>query len=516
MKKLPILLLILFSSILLILTIVYFIFSYNYRTTQNISIEFGHNACIENDYFLPNLITFVDSQATQLSSKPHKIKDHDTIVWNIIRDDFGFNNSKICFEPNNNIKPDTKYELKYKWLLQDFNINIEVKDFDHKIDYQSLKESQGESIKIISQSKNIEYFISIFVDNTEIVNQCTKIGDEVTCQLLSEQLVSKLKSNAPAEKIVLNTSIYGEYKGEIDIEILSALIFFQGKDFVDIIDINSGFGINKLGHAMIFGYSENNAPIHAYLLNKEICNNISQSKNNISENVVGDTNDLFEDKIETTFFYFGAIHGSEGNTAQLMDKWKNDLITYCKAIPESTNIIIIPSINPDGVAANYRFNKNQVDINRNFDTKDWQQITYLTDGETFPNGGGNIPFSEKETQLIRDVILQTQPQLTISFHSWGRVIVPADMDLSYTYANYYSQLSGYYVEGLYQKESSFNYITTGSFNVWMAENNLSALTIELWDLQNDDWGRNRLALWDTITDINQLDFLSADIANHKI
>jgi len=208
MKKLPILLLILFSSILLILTIVYFIFSYNYRTTQNISIEFGQNACIENDYFLPNLITFVDSQATQLSSNPHKIKDHDTIVWNIIRDDFGFNNSKICFEPNNNLKPDTKYVLKYKWLLQDFSINIEVKDIDHKIDYQSLKESQGESIKIISQSKNIEYFISIFVDNTEIVNQCTKIGDEVTCQLLSEQLVSKLKSNAPAEKIVLNTSIY--------------------------------------------------------------------------------------------------------------------------------------------------------------------------------------------------------------------------------------------------------------------------------------------------------------------
>ena len=177
----------------------------------------------------------------------------------------------------------------------------------------------------------------------------------------------------------------------------------------------------------------------------------------------------------------------------------------------------MPSINPDGVAINNRFNSNSVDLNRNFDTKDWQQITYLTDGKTFPNGGGNNPFSEKETQLIRDIILLTRPELTISFHSWGRVIVPADINNSYTYANYYSDYSGYYVEDITAsaEDSSFNYVTTGSFNVWMASKRLSALTIELWDLENDDWGRNRLALWDTISDINKLSFLNDDVKKHQ-
>ena len=49
----------------------------------------------------------------------------------------------------------------------------------------------------------------------------------------------------------------------------------------------------------------------------------------------------------------------------------------------------------------------------------------------------------------------------------------------------------------------------------MASKKLSALTIELWDLENDDWGRNRLALWDTISDVNKLSFLNDDVKKHQ-
>jgi len=535
MKKFALILLIIFSTLALGAVIAYFFFSNNYRNTKSITVDFGQNACIEEDYFLPNLLNFVEARqipaydnseiseenANETQNGENENINNDNIVWKIDRENFGFKNSKICFSPNSKLKPETQYYLKYQWLFQDFEIIINVKDIEHIINYDSLEDSNGESLTFRSDTENMDYESTVLINNEKITNQCTQQNEITECKIKSEEVKNLLRSYLPDESTTIKIEIKGTYKDEIEIEILSGLAKYQGEKYLGFIDFTNGYGIDKSGQAMILGYTEKNVPIHGYVFNRDICKNSinKNSTDSIKDSIknLADSKDNFEESINHTFFYFGAIHGNEVNTTHLLGKWKDDLIQHCNSIPQNTNIIIIPSINPDGVAINNRFNSNSVDLNRNFDTKDWQQITYLTDGKTFLNGGGNHPFSEKETQLIRDIILLTRPELTISFHSWGRVIVPADIINSYTYANYYSDYSGYYVEDITAsaEDSSFNYVTTGSFNVWMASNKLSALTIELWDLENDDWGRNRLALWDTISDINKLSFLNDDIKKHQ-
>ncbi|HQG57766.1 MAG TPA: DUF2817 domain-containing protein [Candidatus Dojkabacteria bacterium] len=531
MKKFALILLIIFSTLALGAVIAYFFFSNNYRNTKSITVDFGQNACIEEDYFLPNLLNFVEARqipaydnseiseenANETQNGENENINNDNIVWKIDRENFGFKNSKICFSPNSKLKPETQYYLKYQWLFQDFEIIINVKDIEHIINYDSFEDSNGESLTFRSDTENMDYESTILINNEKITNQCTQQNEITECKIKSEEVKNLLRSYSSEENTTIKIEIRGTYKEEIEIEILSGLARYQGEKYLGFIDFNNGYGVDKSGQAMILGYTEKNVPIHGYIINRSICENIINNGGSDSKNNLADSKENFDESINNTFFYFGAIHGNEANTAHLVDKWKSDLIQHCNSIPQNTNIIILPSINPDGVAINNRFNSNSVDLNRNFDTKDWQQITYLTDGKTFLNGGGNHPFSEKETQLIRDIILLTRPELTISFHSWGRVIVPADINNSYTYANYYSDYSGYYVEDITAsaEDSSFNYVTTGSFNVWMASNKLSALTIELWDLENDDWGRNRLALWDTISDINKLSFLNDDIKKHQ-
>jgi len=196
---------------------------------------------------------------------------------------------------------------------------------------------------------------------------------------------------------------------------------------------------------------------------------------------------------------FGAIHGSEGNTETLMYELIQEFKQNLLDIPTEKQIIIIPSLNPDGVAMGTRMNANNVDLNRNFESTDWQQITYLTWGETFPNGGGEYHFSEPEVRVLRDMIIDENPYLTISFHSWGNYVIPAVDDSSYSFGRVYAELSGYeYIDPLTPADA-FNYSTTGAFNSWMSENGYAGLTVELSNLVDSDFEKNKEALWRMVT-----------------
>lgn len=76
--------------------------------------------------------------------------------------------------------------------------------------------------------------------------------------------------------------------------------------------------------------------------------------------------------------------------------------------PARTDLSVVPTINPDGLAAGTRGNAHGVDLNRNFP----YQWRHLGGGEY----SGPNPLSEPETRAAHHLILREKPDLTIWFH----------------------------------------------------------------------------------------------------
>ena len=98
----------------------------------------------------------------------------------------------------------------------------------------------------------------------------------------------------------------------------------------------------------------------------------------------------------------GAIHGDEAAGTRIARR----LIT--SEPPTRTALLVVPTVNPDGVAAGTRGNARGVDLNRNFPFR-WQP---LSGGEY--SGAG--PLSEPETRAAYGLILRERPDVTIWFH----------------------------------------------------------------------------------------------------
>jgi len=98
----------------------------------------------------------------------------------------------------------------------------------------------------------------------------------------------------------------------------------------------------------------------------------------------------------------GDIHGNETAGMRITRR------LIAAAPPADTELLVVPTINPDGVAAGTRGNAHGVDLNRNFPFH-WQ-----------PLGGGEYsgtgPLSEPESRAARRLVLREKPDLTIWFH----------------------------------------------------------------------------------------------------
>ena len=118
----------------------------------------------------------------------------------------------------------------------------------------------------------------------------------------------------------------------------------------------------------------------------------------------------------------GNLDGTQTNTRDLVNAMVNHFDENPQEVPKHAAFYLVPSINPDGAAVNDRYNANDVDINRNWDTVDWTP----NPGEPgYPEGkpgaGGSEPFSEPETQALRDLLLELKRQgrdiLLVALHS---------------------------------------------------------------------------------------------------
>jgi murein DD-endopeptidase MepM/ murein hydrolase activator NlpD/predicted deacylase len=190
----------------------------------------------------------------------------------------------------------------------------------------------------------------------------------------------------------------------------------------------------------------------------------------------------------------GDIHGGwEANTYKLA----RELLAYFKAhpedVPDDVSLWIIPTLNPDGLAADTRFNAHGVDLNRNADTdwdgcagNDWNPTPYTLDGLQ-PGAGGSYPFSEPEARAARDFL--TDAHIAVFYHSRAGAVFAGgcrDNASSLRLAATLAAGTGYD----FPEEGWTGYPITGGFNDYLADLGIATAEVELTNFEDTEFERN--------------------------
>lgn len=202
--------------------------------------------------------------------------------------------------------------------------------------------------------------------------------------------------------------------------------------------------------------------------------------------------------------FLGGIHGGyEWNTIALAYEAIDYFTEHPELIPANVRLTIIPSVNVDGqylvtgsdgrfdTGATYtntapgRFNANEVDLNRNWDCE-WSATAMWQNKEV---SGGDAPFSEPESAVLRRFFLRERPEVVIFWHSKANGVYAAgcpDMYApSYELATIFGEAAGYPVY-----ENFTAYPISGDVGNWLALQEIPSFTVELKTHTGTDWPQN--------------------------
>jgi hypothetical protein len=204
----------------------------------------------------------------------------------------------------------------------------------------------------------------------------------------------------------------------------------------------------------------------------------------------------------------GNIHGgTEENTHRLAVELIGHFRDNLDEIPPEVTLWIIPTTNPDGLENDTRCNAHMVDLNRNADTdddscpeNDWVEDTYTTES-IIEGGGGPHPFSEVETQLLRDFLRDAE--VAIFYHSMaGMIFVTtcADHAPSDALARCLSEATGY----PFAVEGWASYPVTGAIVDYLAYQGVAAVEVELETKVDSEFERNLAGVQAVIRSLDQI------------
>ena len=194
--------------------------------------------------------------------------------------------------------------------------------------------------------------------------------------------------------------------------------------------------------------------------------------------------------------YIGATHGDEIGSKYLLDSWVNELEANFNLVPAHRTIIVIPMLNPDGVAASTRTNSQNVDLNRNFPANNWKADVIMPAGNLVAGGGGTSALSEPESNAIASYITAMNPRLVMTYHSKGSLVVANEAGDSGILASMYGSGSGYMATTESQLGNTFQYDTTGAMENWLYDKpKIPALLVELTTHSYNEFYKNKSAMW---------------------
>jgi predicted deacylase len=185
------------------------------------------------------------------------------------------------------------------------------------------------------------------------------------------------------------------------------------------------------------------------------------------------------------FVLVGCIHGDEIGSTTFIRKLMSHVENDPAWLPADASLYVIPTLNPDGYPAQ-RTNANDVDLNRNWATHDWQMDVW-TPEERLEGGGGEYPFSEPETRALRTLLSGLAAEspgdvFVVYYHSAypGGAVFPGDYDQEslegrgVIAARAYAEGAGF----AYREEWEA-YPATGTALDWAAQNGIIAIDVEL-------------------------------------
>ncbi len=199
-----------------------------------------------------------------------------------------------------------------------------------------------------------------------------------------------------------------------------------------------------------------------------------------------------DDDTEPDILYMGAHHGNEPISAEVPLYILDYLLSNYESNGtirrwiDTTEIWFIPMVNPDGIEAGTRKNANGtgVDLNRNYD-QNWGTEGTSNDPDSNVYCG-EYPFSEPETKAIRELALDRQFTLSMSFHSYGEVIyypwgnsidtVSPQKDLLENIGSEIGERNGYMPT---EANMDGTYITSGDSDDWLYSIGTLPFTVEL-------------------------------------
>jgi protein MpaA len=101
----------------------------------------------------------------------------------------------------------------------------------------------------------------------------------------------------------------------------------------------------------------------------------------------------------------GVIHGTEPAGLAVISRLRR------MPLPPHVHLWLVPTVNPDGLAAGTRQNAHGVDLNRNW------PVAWTRNGRPWDGAySGPRPLSEPENRAMRAFILRIRPKLTIWYH----------------------------------------------------------------------------------------------------
>jgi len=113
-------------------------------------------------------------------------------------------------------------------------------------------------------------------------------------------------------------------------------------------------------------------------------------------------------------YFLAGTHGDEVEGVFVL----HQLYRWLMQVNDTTPVIIIPVLNPDGLAKGTRGNARGVDLNRNFPTECW--APQASHPKYHP---GAFPLSESENQALITVFEKYPVKQVISFHSWNPMLI---------------------------------------------------------------------------------------------
>ncbi|MEN6545518.1 MAG: DUF2817 domain-containing protein [Armatimonadia bacterium] len=180
----------------------------------------------------------------------------------------------------------------------------------------------------------------------------------------------------------------------------------------------------------------------------------------------------------------GGFHGNEPDGVNVC----RSLLKYLQSTPSALKgrqVIIVPAVNPDGLAAGTRVNAHKVDINRNW-SRNWRPKAAKDKYNPGPR-----PLSEPETQAVAKLLRQYPPDKVINLHQPLRCLNPTGTGIHMARAM--KRCNGYPIK------EDIGYPTPGSFGDYCGLSLGAAMLTVEFPAGSGHWSANREAMLAAIT-----------------